>query len=154
MDANIVFIVLTSDVKSRIVCELAEKCYLSDKRVVIYSKQVEECKKIDTLLWTWKQNSFIPHIYIDELSAAHREPIIVTTKINTLEDYDTLILMDPLPLKDISQFGLVIDFAEKYDSHALAESRERFKIYRDKMINIETMQPGEFLHSYPLPITS
>ncbi|MCK4754438.1 MAG: DNA polymerase III subunit chi, partial [Calditrichia bacterium] len=61
MSTGIFFIVLKSAVKSRIVCDLAEKCYLNNRRIVIYTNSEEECNKFDSLLWTWKQQSFVPH---------------------------------------------------------------------------------------------
>ena len=147
MATNIIFIVLNSAVKSRIVCDLAENCYLNGERLVIYIKSEEECKKIDLLLWTWKQQSFVPHKYFDTLSTSQKEPIVLTTNIDTPVDYTTVILVDPLPLEKVNQFSKVIDFAEKYDSHGLELSRQRYKIYKDQGLKISTLQPGEFLHS-------
>ncbi len=147
MDTNIIFIVLNSAVKSRIVCDLAEKCYLDNQRIVIYAENENACKNIDTLLWTWKQQSFIPHMFLDSLSEPHQEPVIITSIIEAIADYSTLLLVDPLPLAVVSQFPTVIDFAEKYEAQALESSRERYKIYRDQNFKIETMPPGEFLHT-------
>ena len=147
METNIIFIVLNSAVKSHIVCELAEKCYLNDKRVIIYIDREEECNKIDNVLWTWKQHSFVPHKCVNSLSSSHTEAVILTTEIKTVSDYDTLLMFDPVPLDIINQFSLAIDFAEKYDKQAIALSRERYKLYRDQKLRIDTMQPGEFLHT-------
>ena len=147
MSAEIVFIVLNSAVKSRIVCDLAEKCFLNNQRLVIYTNSEDECKKIDSLLWTWKQQSFIPHICLDSLSKSQSEPIVLTTNIESPADYDTLLLVDPLPLETVNQFSTVIEFAEKYDSQGIELSRKRYKQYKDQNFNISTLQPGEFLHT-------
>jgi DNA polymerase IIIc chi subunit len=147
MVTEIVFIVLNSAVKSRIVCDLAEKCYLNDRRIVIFSNNEDECKKYDTLLWTWKQQSFVPHKYLEILSENHREPIVLTRQIDLTSDYDTVLLIDPLPLETIRKFSMVIDFAEKYDAEGIELSRERYKVYKQHNFNIKTLQPGEFLHS-------
>ena len=119
MNTNVVFIVLNSAVKSRIVCDLAEKCYLDSQRLVIYAENENECKNLDMILWTWKQHSFVPHKYLDSLSEAHPEPVIITSRIEINADYGTLLLVDPLPLAVISQFPVVIDFAEKYHFRSL-----------------------------------
>jgi DNA polymerase-3 subunit chi len=147
MAAEIVFIVLNSAVKSRIVCDLAENCYLNNRRIAIYASNEEECKKYDSLLWTWKQQSFVPHKYLYALSASQEEPIILTTQIDSPGDYDTVLMVDPLPLESVNQFSTVIDFAEKYDSQALELSRKRFKLYKEQNLKIETLQPGEYLHT-------
>ena len=147
MNTDIIFIVLNSAVKSRIVCDLAEKCYLDNQRLVIYTSSEEECKKIDSLLWTWKQQSFVPHICLDSLSNSEHEPIVLATNIDSSADYDTLLMVDPLPMETVKQFSTVIDFAEKYDSQGIELSRKRYKIYKDQNLEINTLQPGEFLHT-------
>ena len=147
MNTEIVFIVLNSAVKSQTVCDLAEKCYLNNQRIVIYTKRREECNLIDSLLWTWKQQSFVPHKCLDNLSKSENESIILTTNIDSAADYDTLLLVDPLPLETISKFSMVIDFAEKYDSQGIELSRKRYKLYKDQNYKINTLQPGEFLHT-------
>jgi DNA polymerase-3 subunit chi len=147
VSSEIVFIVLNSAVKSRIVCDLAEKCYLNNQRTVIYTKSEEECKTIDSLLWTWKQQSFIPHKCLISLSKSQTEPIVLTTSIESAADYDTVLLVDPLPMETVSQFSTVIDFAEKYDSQGIELSRKRYKLYKDQNFNINTLQPGEYLHT-------
>ena len=147
MSAEIIFIVLNSAVKSRIVCDLTEKCYLNNQRIVIFTKSDEECKIIDSLLWTWKQQSFIPHKCLDSLSKSQNEPVVLTTSIESSADYDTVLLVDPLPMETVSQFSTVIDFAEKYDSQGIELSRKRYKLYKDQNFEINTLQPGEFLHT-------
>ncbi len=144
---EVVFIVLNSAIKSRIVCDLAEKCYLDGKSLVIYSDKNETCASLDVLLWTWKQQSFIPHKCLDSLKEPQSEPVILTHQIETASGYDTLLLHDPLPIEIINQFSNIIDFAEKYDTPALEASRKRYKIYRDQHYAIDTLQPGEFLHT-------
>lgn len=147
MADKVVFIVLNSAIKSRIVCDLAEKCYLDGKRLVIYSEKNETCTSLDAMLWTWKQQSFIPHKCLDSLKDSHSEPVILTNDIVSAAGYDTLLLHDPAPIETINQFSNIIDFAEKYDTPALEESRHRYKKYRDQNYSIETLQPGEFLHT-------
>ena len=147
MAANIVFIVLNSAVKSRIVCDLAEKCYLNNNKIVIYSNSEEELKKYDSLLWTWKQQSFVPHKYVDNLSEDYPEPIVLTTQIDKPSEFDTVLMIDPLPIETVNHFATAIDFAEKYDSEGIEQSRARYKMYKQNQLKIDTLQPGEFLHT-------
>jgi DNA polymerase IIIc chi subunit len=120
---------------------------LNNQRTVIYTKSEEECKTFDSLLWTWKQQSFIPHKCLNSLSKSQNEPIVLTTSIESAADYDTVLLVDPLPMETVSQFSTVIDFAEKYDSQGIELSRKRYKLYKDQNFNINTLQPGEYLHT-------
>ena len=147
MDQRVVFIILNSAIKSRIICDLTEKCYLNKQKTILYFADREECKQMDTLLWTWKQQSFIPHICVESVSSSYLDPVLLTTNLDQKGTYDTLLLGHPLPVDMVRSFSLIIDFAEKYDDHALLESRKRYKLYREEGFILETMQPGEFLHT-------
>ena len=147
MNPKIVFIVLSSAVKEKIVCDLAEKCFLSHKRAVILVKDENEAQQIDKLLWIWKQQSFVPHCYTGALDESFTESVVITTQVKQNPDFDILLTVHPVDWDIMDQFGMVIDFAEKYDSHALQESRNRFRKFKEKGITVTSMQPGEFLHS-------
>lgn len=146
VETKIIFIVLNSAIKQRVVCDIAEKCYLTKKSAVINLESIDEGNKLDNLIWTWKQSSFVPHNYVEELTQKYQEPITITSSLKNNPGNDILIMSDPVPLSTISHFLLVIDFAEKYDLTLLEKSRERYKIYKDQKLEIQTVQPGEFLH--------
>lgn len=42
-------------------CRLLEKAYLRGHRVFVFCGSQQEAHRIDELLWTFKDNSFIPH---------------------------------------------------------------------------------------------
>jgi len=143
----IYFIILNSAVKEKVVCDLAEKCYLSNKRVVILVKDTEAGTQIDKLLWIWKQHSFVPHIFTQKLFESFTESVVITTSIETNPNYDILLAAIPPDPDVVKKFTTVIDFAEKYDIQQLENSRMRFKEYKNKGILVTSLQPGEFLHS-------
>ena len=145
MTPKIVFLILESDNKKRIVCDITEKLYQSQKRVALYVSEAGVAEEFDRLLWIWKQSSFIPHLYTEQLSTSYEEQVVITTKIDHTDGYDTLLLYDPAPAEVLNQFNLVIDFAEKYNMTSLTKSRERFKEYKDKNWPLESLPPGQFL---------
>jgi DNA polymerase-3 subunit chi len=147
LDTKIYFIVLNSPQKDRIVCDLVEKCYVAKKKVVINVKDQQEGNKFESLLWNWKQSSFVPHNYIKTLNTSQIDPVVLTPEIETNPSYDILCIVEPVAISTLKKFATVIDFAEKYDTSKLTLSRERYKKYLADGIEIETMQPGEFLNS-------
>lgn len=42
-------------------CRLLEKAYLRGHSVFVYCSNQQDAEKLDELLWTFKDNSFIPH---------------------------------------------------------------------------------------------
>jgi DNA polymerase-3 subunit chi len=137
--------VLSNDTKQKLICELTEKFYLAGKKVVILVKDGEEGNALDHLLWNWKQASFIPHLYSQLLSYKIIEPVVLTSHVEHNPGFEILVLAHPVTLDTVLKFKQVIDFAEKYDSNRIQLSRDRFKIYRDNKLNVETWQPGDFL---------
>jgi DNA polymerase-3 subunit chi len=139
------FLILSNDTKQKLICELSEKFYLAGKKVVILVKDSAQGNEFDHLLWIWKQASFIPHLYNQQLSNKILEPVVLTMHIENNPGFEVLLLAHPVPLDTVLKFEQVIDFAEKYDSTLLNSSRDRFKLYRDNKIKVETWQPGDFL---------
>ena len=47
-------------------CRLADKAYRLGHRVYIHTESAEQTRQLDDLLWTFQQNSFVPHcVYQD-----------------------------------------------------------------------------------------
>jgi DNA polymerase-3 subunit chi len=104
----------------------------------------QEGEMFDKLLWTWKQASFIPHKYIDQLSTPLEEPVVITPQIAATADYDALVLAAPADKEVTDRFPVILDFADKFDQARLLESRERYRLYRSYQYQLVDMQPGEF----------
>ena len=57
-------------------CRLLAKAYLQNKYVFIYCNSQEEAAKLDNLLWTFADNSFIPH-KIEDTQDNFPAPLII-----------------------------------------------------------------------------
>jgi DNA polymerase-3 subunit chi len=142
---RIFFLILESDNKKRIVCDITEKLYQAERRSVFFVKESALAKDLDRMLWIWKQSSFIPHVYSERLDNRYDEPVVITSQIDKVENFNTLILYDPAPLEVMSRFDLVVDFAEKYNQTSLLQSRERYRQYQKNEWPTESLPPGQFL---------
>ena len=83
-ESRIIFITLSVANKLRVVCDLVEQEYMNGNRVVINVADEEEGKSLDKMLWTWKQSSFIPHIFISDQSDSPEEPVLITDQIESI----------------------------------------------------------------------
>jgi DNA polymerase-3 subunit chi len=50
-----------SDTKALFACRLIEKAYLLGHKMFIYCNNKQDAETLDELLWTFKEDSFIPH---------------------------------------------------------------------------------------------
>ncbi len=140
------FIELAVDNKLKYVCDIAEKLYQSGKRIQIYAGSPADAKRIDEYLWTWKQETFIPHILCSKLTEKISDPVIVTTDADSSVQADVLIEFDPLNTQIFTNYKLIIDFAETYNSQKLQKSRDRYRLVRDsKQFDLEFTRLGTFL---------
>jgi len=118
---------------------------MSQQRLVFYINNVSAGKEFDNMLWTWKQSSFIPHLYCDKLNQDYDEPIVITPHVESASGYNILLMFDPAPIEVLAQFDLIIDFAEKYDIALVKKSRERYREYTNKNWQVDSITSGHFL---------
>ena len=132
-------------------CRLTEIAYLKDMSVDIVSETAAEAAALDDLLWTFNDNSFIPHKIA--LDAQSRDP---AAKVHlTLEPAaagvaahaaahaaDLLVNLSarlPAHWERYPRIAEVIDA----DEERRRLGRERFKSYRELKIELQTHQPDE-----------
>jgi len=143
---KVYFIDLAIANKHRHICDIVEKLYGNGQRTVIYVNDNAEAHKLDRYLWTWKQDSFIPHAIVNSNNGSHDDPVRISMQKDNLHPADVLILFDPLTSEYLNNFPIVIDFAETFDSQKIKLSRERYKTIRDNpQFEIEFSKLGAFL---------
>jgi len=141
---NVFFIELPTSNKLKFVCDVTELFYNQHHSLVIYAHDPKSVTQIDQLLWTWKQDSFIPH---SRSAQQDTTPVTIYASGEDLADTDVLIQFDPIQPDELSRFRYVIDFAELYDKNRLSDSRRRFKELRNSdNYEIEFLKLGAFLN--------
>ena len=145
---KVFFIDLAVSNKIRHTCEVVEKLYQDGFSITVFTANSSQKHAIDRMLWTWKQESFIPHTSEINPSSTMDEPVIITDEQNIPIQTDALVQFDPLPMEKLPAYKLVVDFAEVYDNARLLKSRERYKRIRDNgNFELSYLKLGEFLGS-------
>lgn len=117
-------------------CQLLEKTQLERRNVFIYMNSPEEAERLDTLLWTYKEDSFIPHhLYNpnEEFPAA----IQISNQPPATEQVDLLLNLSRELPGFYNQFSQVIEIVFS-DPHVQQLARERFKQYREQGCELNT----------------
>jgi DNA polymerase III subunit chi len=123
-------------------CRLTEKAYLKDLKIVIVSDTLADAQALDELLWTFNERSFIPHkVCLDEQSAdpATAVHLTVETALPTADLLVNLAQRLPAQFQRYTRIAEVIDA----DEERRRLGRERFKVYRDLKLPLETHQIDE-----------
>ena len=110
-------------------CRIAEKAWRRGHRVHLHAGSAEAARRLDDLLWTWRDESFVPHAACDSGEAAGREP--VTIGWGTLPDFadDVLLNLDARVPDGFERFGRIAEFVGGGEA-SRAAGRERFRRYR------------------------
>ena len=118
-------------------CRLAEKAYRLKNTVQIHAGNEQDAQRIDDLLWTFRDGSFVPHDGLNESNGSQSSPVRISCGADDVEPRDLLInLCDEIPAF-AETFPRVAELVSS-DETCKQESRKRFSAYREKGHTIET----------------
>jgi DNA polymerase-3 subunit chi len=111
-------------------CRLAEKAYNLQHKVYIHSAGEAQAQLLDDLLWTFRQNSFIPHSLYPAVPA-DRSPVLIGWHPDPAVEADVLLnLGENIPVF-FESFARVIELVDQNEA-VLSQSRQRFRLYRER----------------------
>jgi len=121
-----------------VACRVAEKAYLAGHQVYIHAADEREADRLDELLWTFRQGSFVPHQRIDRGTPADALTPIHIGWGGEPEVHDEVLinLAAEVPLF-FSRFQRVAEIVPA-DEQAKQQGRARYKFYRDRGYPLET----------------
>ena len=118
-------------------CRLAEKAYRLDKTVHILARNRSDAERLDELLWTFRDGSFVPHERLDSGGGPVESPVTIGCEGDAVEPRDLLInLCDDIP-GCAEAFPRVAELVTS-DDDCKQLSRRRFAAYRDQGHSLET----------------
>ena len=118
-------------------CKLAEKAYRLENTVYIHTKSRSDAERLDELLWSFRDGSFVPHELVGSDEHNPAAPIVIGSEPDDAESRDLLInLCDEIPAFAES-FPRVAELVTS-DENCRLLSRKRFAEYRDKGHSIQT----------------
>jgi DNA polymerase-3 subunit chi len=123
-------------------CRIAEKAYKSGLRVFILVPERTHALRLDDLLWTFRDGSFIPHTLSDaETDPEDVPPVLIGTADQPATPADVLInLTDAVP-DCIRQFERVVEIVPA-DENGRRLGRERFRRYRELGLDPQSHRIG------------
>ncbi len=111
-------------------CRLAEKAYRLANTVHIHTASQAEAARLDDLLWTFRDGSFVPHELLDTDVEGAESPVTIGCVGNVEGGRDLLInLSDDIP-EFAGSFARVAELVSA-DEQCRQVSRRRFAAYRE-----------------------
>ncbi len=125
---DIGFYHLTRSTLERALPRLLEKAHASGARTVVMTGSEERTKALDTILWTYDQNAFLPHGTARDGNPGD-QPIWITHEDENPNDASILVLTDGAVSDRIGDFARCLEMFDGNDDDAVAKARDRWKTY-------------------------
>ena len=109
--------------------ELLEKTLARNWRAVVRAPSRERVEHLDGWLWTWRDDSFLPH-GPDDQPNADRQPVVLTTGEGNPNGAQALFLIDGAEPGELEGYERCVILFDGGDETALAAARERWKAFR------------------------
>lgn len=119
---------------ARFVCRLTEKAFTGGLRVYIRAPIADEQRRLDDMLWTFRQGSFVPHA-LAGTSPINAEPVLIGETPAFDQNYDVVVnLADSIPAH-YERFNRIAEVV-RADVSSKETARHRFRVYRDAGLEI------------------
>jgi DNA polymerase-3 subunit chi len=122
--------------RALLACRLIDKAYTLGHTVYVLAASEAQATALDDLLWTFRQDSFIPHERYP-LVGEDDSPVLIGTTALTERTAQVLINFTDDAPADLDRYERVVELVDQHPT-VLAKSRERFRAYRERGLTPET----------------
>ena len=120
-------------------CKLIEKAYRSGQFCYVYTDSLQQSQQLDNQLWTFRENSFIPHqIYDENNQTPEYEKSVLIGSLAAPKNWQKLIfnLSSNYP-DDLKTTKRVLEILDNNEDLKQA-GRQRFRQYKDDGFEVST----------------
>jgi len=122
--------------------KLIEKVLESGARAVIRTGSTERAEALNGALWTFDQDSFVPHgTALD--GNAPLQPVWITPHEENPNGADILVLTDGAESAEVANYRRCLEMFDGRDEAAVADARRRWKSYKDAAHELTYWQQTE-----------
>lgn len=119
-------------------CRLAEKAYRLENSVHIHVADRDSLRKMDDLLWTFRDGSFVPHEILGTTPGGDPvSPVTIGCDDSSRSDCDLLINLSESIPESAASFPRVAEVVTS-DDDCKTQSRKRFVEYREQGHTLDT----------------
>ena len=106
--------------------ELLERTLARGWRALVRSPFAERVEHLDGWLWSFREDSFLPHGAAGE-GSDERQPVLLTTGMDAPNDAQVLFLLDGAEPGELDGFERCVILFDGRDEAAVASARGRWK---------------------------
>lgn len=124
----------------RYACQLIEQAYAKGERSYVYAASEDQAKRMDEMLWTFRDQAFIPHELLTATSPTHPLiMVVIGTTLTAPAEFQSLLinLCDLMP-ETLGNFVRICEVVDDDAQHKQL-ARERYRLYRNQGCQLETI---------------
>jgi len=127
-----------SDTRLKFACRLAEKAVDQGQRVYVQTASSTEAQRLDEMLWTFSDRSFLAHEIADGAPVSHERVMVMLGEIEAPPTHRQLLinLTESLPA-NVDAYERIAEIVD-VDPERKRVSRERYKQYRERGCALES----------------
>ena len=116
-----------------VLCRLVERAYRSGERVYVWTAAETQARRIDELLWTFTEESFVPHgLWQGEaVDPVEVDPIAIGWLRGNPNGADCLCLARNAAPKEVAGFSRIMDLVPSDDRTLKEAARSRYRSFRE-----------------------
>jgi DNA polymerase III subunit chi len=139
--AEVDFHILNEDsdkARLKAACTLIEQAFLGGERVLVWLDDADALSAFDNLLWTFGDQSFVPHEPLAADPRASEAPVQLSSAnplpANAFDGFSMLLTLRTTPDVLALKFARVVEVIDA-DATRRAAGRDRFRFYRENGAN-------------------
>ena len=122
--------------------ELLEKTLARGWKALVRSTASERVEHLDGWLWSYRDDSFLPHGRDDE-PLAERQPVLITTGMENANGADALFLIDDAEPGNVASYARCVLLFDGRDEAAVAAARRRWSTFKAAGAAVSYWRQGE-----------
>lgn len=121
--------------------ELLEKTLARGWKALVRASDRQRIEHLDGWLWSYRDDSFLPHGPADE-PQAERQPILLTTEADNVNQAQVAFLIDGAEAPELEGFQRCVLLFDGRDEAAVAEARGRWRTFKAKGLPVSYWRQG------------
>ncbi len=117
-------------------CRLIRKLQQQQKGAFIWAESPAQASALDDLLWTFSDESFIPHLVVHSSSPNRQAPVHISTELAHSSTFEIVLSLNQQQGTTLPSTPRIAEIISA-DKNIKQLSRKRYAQYRDKDFKIE-----------------
>ena len=128
---------LTEKTLDQVLPGLVEKSLQRNWNVVVQASSQERLETLDTLLWTYREESFLPHAMVRD-GTEREQPVWLTTQQDNPNSAKIRFLVEGAEFGQTDEYERMVYIFDGHDNAAVEHARVRWKYHKDQGIGEQT----------------